>query len=65
MGCRVSSVLDPVLDKGQIVANAAAIEPNPVDSFNPVSLKPIFLQCGPTEVEVLAGILFIDELGHG
>ena len=65
MGHRIAAVMEPVFDQFNVVANAAAVDANPVDAFDPVTLKAIFLEGRATEVEMLAGVLFVDELGHG
>lgn len=56
--------MQPVLDQVQIVANAAAIEPNPMDALDPISLKSIFLQCRAAEIETFWSLVFADKVEY-
>ena len=64
VGHRIAAIVEPVFDQLNDVANAAAVNANPVDAFNPVALKAIFLESRATEVEVFASVLFVHKLGH-
>ena len=64
MGFGIVAVMKPVLDEFQVVANAAAIDSDPVDAFNPFTLKSVALQGFTAQAEGGGGLLLVDELNH-
>jgi hypothetical protein len=58
-------VMQPILNKIQVVANAPAIDADPMNTLNQQALKPILFQCAAAELETLQCFLLADKLSHG
>ncbi len=64
MGYRVISILYPVFEQFQVVANTTAVNSDPVDAFDPESLSPVFLERGSAEVETLGRLPLSNKEEH-
>jgi hypothetical protein len=57
-------IVEPILNQFQIVANTATVEPDPVNSFNPLAFQSVALEGFTTEVECFGSLLFANECDH-
>jgi hypothetical protein len=48
----------------QVIANTTAVEPDPVNPFNPFSFQPVALEGFTTEIECFGSLLFANECDH-
>jgi hypothetical protein len=49
----IMTIVQPILNQVEIVKNTAIIDPYPMGSLNPCSIKPIFLEGRMAKVEAL------------
>ncbi len=52
VGYWIVTILQPVLNQLQIVADTARVNANPMDTLNQQSLQPILFQSSTAEIEV-------------
>jgi hypothetical protein len=53
-----------VFDQFEVVANAAAVDSYPMESFNPLAVEAVFFEGGTAEIEAFGCLLFADEEKH-
>jgi hypothetical protein len=56
--------MQPVFDKSEVVADAAAVDSHPMQSFNPLAVEAVLFKGGAAEIEAFGCLLFADEEKH-
>lgn len=57
-------IVEPILDQFQVIANTAAVEPDPVNAFNPLAFQSVALKGFPAQVEGFGSLLFTYKGDH-
>ena len=56
--------MQPVSDEFEIVTHAPAIDPHPMESFNPLTVKAVLFERRVAEIQALGCLFFADEEKH-
>lgn len=56
--------MQPIFDQFEVVAHAAAVDPHPVQTFNPLPVESVFFQRRAAEIEAFGCLLFANEEKH-
>jgi hypothetical protein len=64
MGRWITTIMQPIFNQFEVVANAAAVDSHPMESFNPLAVEAVFFEGGAAEIEAFGCLLLADEEKH-
>lgn len=60
----IASIVQPVFDEFEIVADTAAVNSHPMKSFNPLTVESVLFERGTAEIQAFSCLSLADEEKH-